>query len=257
MRAYTRLVGWSVRHKYRHLPARPRASSPPRSARRTSCPSASCRRATMARSLFVVELPPGSRLDDTKAGDRPACGAPARDAGSALRLRQRRRAASGQEGGAARDLTVELCAEGRARASAAPARGAASPACSATCRTSASSRSTTTASAALQLIVSRTRPGRRHRDGGEAAARDGDDPDLSNAALDGAAEPARDPHPAEARARGRARRLDRRRSPRRCASAPSATSARTSPSSMPATGRCRSACSCPRACAATVGCIDC
>ena len=82
------------------------------------------------------------------------------------------------------------------------------------------------------------------------------DPDPRERRLDDPAQPARDPHQAEAGARRRARRLDgrhrrdrarrhhrrHRREPRR--------------SSTPATGRCRSASSCPRASRADRGLID-
>ena len=94
MRAYTRLVGWSVRHKFVTFVL-------------GLCffagsiwstgllPSGFLPEEDISRSLFVMELPPGARLDDTKAETDGLDRAPARDAGGALRLRQRRHAASG------------------------------------------------------------------------------------------------------------------------------------------------------------------
>ena len=144
-----------------------------------------------------------------QGGDRPACGASARDAGSALRLRQRRRAAAGQEGGAPGDLHGRLCAEVRARASAAPARGAHHrhvPGRAGYPLRHAQRQRPAGAAADRQ----RARPEPRHRDGGEAAARDGDDRPPLEPAVHRAAEPPRDPHPAKARGCGGARRFDRR-----------------------------------------------
>jgi multidrug efflux pump subunit AcrB len=66
MRFYTRLVGWSVRHKFITFVvglgffAGSIAST-------GLLPSAFLPEEDISRSLFVVELPPGSRLDDTQA----------------------------------------------------------------------------------------------------------------------------------------------------------------------------------------------
>src|SRR5919206_126816 len=66
MRAYTRLVGWSVRHKYVTfiLGLMFFAGS---IASTKLLPNGFLPEGDVGRSLFIVELPPGSRLDDTKA----------------------------------------------------------------------------------------------------------------------------------------------------------------------------------------------
>jgi hydrophobe/amphiphile efflux-1 (HAE1) family protein len=65
MRAYTRLVGWSVRHKFLtfFLGLAFFAAS---IASTKLLPSAFLPEDDISRSLFVAELPPGSRLEDTK-----------------------------------------------------------------------------------------------------------------------------------------------------------------------------------------------
>ncbi len=65
MRSYTRLVGWSVRHKFItfFLGLGFFAAS---IASTNLLPSAFLPEDDISRSLFVVELPPGARLDDTK-----------------------------------------------------------------------------------------------------------------------------------------------------------------------------------------------
>ncbi len=66
MRAYTRVVGWSVRHKF--LTFFFGLAFFGASIWSTSLlPSGFLPEDDISRSLFVVELPPGSRLDDTKA----------------------------------------------------------------------------------------------------------------------------------------------------------------------------------------------
>ena len=66
MRAYTRLVGWSVRHKY--ITFLLGIGFFAGSIYSTNLlPSGFLPDADEGRSLFVAELPPGSRLDDTKA----------------------------------------------------------------------------------------------------------------------------------------------------------------------------------------------
>ena len=69
MRSYTRLVGWSVRHKFItfFLGLGFFAAS---IASTNLLPSAFLPEDDISRSLFVVELPPGARLDDTETGDR-------------------------------------------------------------------------------------------------------------------------------------------------------------------------------------------
>ena len=102
MRAYTRLVAWSVRHKFVTLVlgllffAGSIAST-------GLLPSGFLPEEDINRTLFVVELPPGSRLDDTVTVTDGVVGEGARAAGGALRLRQRRPAARRQEGGPALD----------------------------------------------------------------------------------------------------------------------------------------------------------
>ena len=65
MRAYTRVVGWSVRHKYITFLLGILFFAG--SIYSTSLlPSGFLPEEDQSRSLFVVELPPGSRLDDTK-----------------------------------------------------------------------------------------------------------------------------------------------------------------------------------------------
>ena len=53
-------------------------SSRPRSAASTCCPRASCRPRTRGRTLLAIELPPGSRMDETQGRHRRA--SPARSA---------------------------------------------------------------------------------------------------------------------------------------------------------------------------------
>jgi multidrug efflux pump subunit AcrB len=66
MRAYTRVVGWSVRHKYLTL-LLGIALFAGSIASTKLLPSGFLPNEDVNRTLFVVELPPGSRLDDTKA----------------------------------------------------------------------------------------------------------------------------------------------------------------------------------------------
>jgi multidrug efflux pump subunit AcrB len=123
MRAYTGLVGWSVRHKY--LTFLLGIAFFAGSIYSTKLlPTASCRRATRAARSSSPSCRPGSRLDDTKAvTDRLAA-----------RLREMPEVRSvfvnggvqlpGKKEVRPRDLHGRLCAEVRARAAAAPARGA-------------------------------------------------------------------------------------------------------------------------------------
>ena len=70
LRAYTRLVRWSVAHRFKTVALGLADLRRPRSAASTCCPRASCRPRTAAALLLAVELPPGSRLADTRAVDR-------------------------------------------------------------------------------------------------------------------------------------------------------------------------------------------
>ena len=89
MRFYTRLVGWSVRHRFVTfvlgllLLFRLDLVDEP-------APVGFLPEEDISRSLFVMELPPGARLDDTEAETDARDRASARNAGGALRLRQRR-----------------------------------------------------------------------------------------------------------------------------------------------------------------------
>jgi multidrug efflux pump subunit AcrB len=65
MRAYTRLVGWSVRHKFATF-ALGLVFFAGSIYSATFLPSGFIPEEDVNRTLFVVELPPGSRLDDTK-----------------------------------------------------------------------------------------------------------------------------------------------------------------------------------------------
>ena len=67
LRLYTRLVRWSVAHHYKTVALGLGDLRRPRSAASICCPPASCRPRTAARTLLAVELPPGSRMDDTRA----------------------------------------------------------------------------------------------------------------------------------------------------------------------------------------------
>ena len=69
-----RLVGPAQVH---HLRPRPRLLCRLDLRRPASCPPAFLPEEDVSRSLFVVELPPGARLDDTQADDRRARRAPA------------------------------------------------------------------------------------------------------------------------------------------------------------------------------------
>ncbi|WP_046862528.1 efflux RND transporter permease subunit [Microvirga massiliensis] len=66
MRAYTRVVAWSVRHKFITF-ALGLAFFAGSIASTQLLPSGFLPEEDISRSLFVVELPPGSRLEDTKA----------------------------------------------------------------------------------------------------------------------------------------------------------------------------------------------
>jgi multidrug efflux pump subunit AcrB len=66
MRAYTRVVGWSVRHKFITF-ALGLAFFAGSIASTKLLPSGFLPEEDISRSLFVVELPPGSRLEDTRA----------------------------------------------------------------------------------------------------------------------------------------------------------------------------------------------
>ena len=171
------------------------------------------------------------------------------------RLRQRRRAAAGQDRRCAtRRSPSTTCRRTSASCAQTPARGAHHRHASPTCPTSASGPLNDNGQRDLQLIVAGPTRTSSIETAAKLAARDGDDPDLSNVDLDRAARTG--PRSASRRSpRSPPSSASRPTpSPRRCASPPSATSAPTSPSSTPATGRCRSGCSCPRARAATVGC---
>ena len=221
MRAYTGLVGWSLRHRYLTLllglaffagsiySHEAAADRLPAGGRR--------RRARLRRS----SCRPERALDDTKAVTDRRRGAPARACRKCARVFVNGGVQlAGQAGGAPGDLHGQPTSEGRARArAAASSRSAITGMFARRARHPLLSRSTTTASARLQLIVSGPRPerssSRRRR---SCSARWATIAAPREPAVDRAAEPARDPHPAQAR-RSRPSSASRPTpSPRRCAS---------------------------------------
>ena len=200
-----------------------------------------------AASLLAVELPPGSRLEDTDR-DRRIVQQHARGARGRERLRDRRLHPAGHGWRRARPTSSSTCVpQGRARAHAGPDRGGDQRAASRPFPTCAPGSSTTAASAAVNSCVMGTDGAaldkRRAELDERRCARAAE---LRQRRLDRRARPAGGAHRARADLAGRARHLDRGHRRRRSASPPSATSTPTSPSSTPATARSRSASSSTR-----------
>ena len=240
MRGYTRkLVRASVRHRWMTL-----ADRRPHLRRLAvvdpdGCPRASSPQKTSGASLLAVELPPGSRLDDTEKVTGQGVGEAAQDARGALgphlrrpdpglrtRSRARRRSRSTSCTGPTAERPRRSCRRG-------------SPRCSPISRT-------------FVLVSQGQRPARyfadhcwaRHRrhqrDREPARERNALDSDHRKSDVDRRARAAGTAHRAKTAGCGRPRRLDRGAVRAPSVSRPSATSTPTSPNSTPATGSSRS-----------------
>ena len=196
MRAYTGLVGWSVRHKYHDVRCSASRSSPARSTRRSCCPSASCRRSDerplALRRRAAARLAPRRH----QGGDRPARGDACASmpevrrvfVNGGVQLPGRRRCAR-------RRFTSTRCRRPSASSGSASSRSA-SPACFARraghpLLVTLNDNGQRAPAADRQRARRRPSSSRRRR---SCSARWRRSPHLSNVAVDRAARPARDAH---------------------------------------------------------------
>ena len=250
MRFYTRLVGWSVRHKFVTFVlglcffAASIWST-------NLLPSGFLPEEDISRSLFVMELPPGARLDDTKAEtdrlterlrEMPEVRSVFVNGGTQLPAKKEVRLAT---------LTVNFAPKEERSLRQRQLENRIIDLVQREIPDVRFFRLNENGQRGLSLIVAGPDQGVVVETAAKLRARDGEDPDPRKCRLDDR----RSTGPRSAS--GRSRRSPpssasrRTSSPRRCASARSATSARTSRSSTPATGRCRSVSSFPRARAPT------